>query len=517
MDYRTDILLGHSNLIEADPKQLRKMRPYPPLATLYAASVLREAGHKVALYDPTFADSVEPLAELLSRLRPRALVLVEDSYNYIAKMCLGVMREAATRICRLARAAGARVVVAGPDATGHPEAYLDAGADLVLVGDADAQLPRVMELLLERDGADLEGLAGVVHRGPQGELRRTPRQDPQVALDGLPDPAWDLVDIERYRRAWTAARGTFDLNLVGSRGCPYRCVWCAKTVGRSHYDARSPRRVAEEMAAVQRQLSPDRIWFADDIFGLQPGWLPQFADAVGELGVSLPYTIQTRVDLLDEVSVAALRRSGCSEAWLGIESGSQRIIDQMNKGIDLEAVPRACRLLREGGIRVCLFFQFGFPGETLDDIRATVRLIRELQPDDIGVSVSYPLKGTDFYDRVAKEMGRKRNWRHSNDLAAMFQTRYSSPFYRQLHRVLHLELELVHRLRGARRPPDAGLLADLGQLNDQWMELGRLEVECRGAALRPGDLQPEGPPACVGDSPATDGLRAQGRAREAGR
>jgi len=328
----------------------------------------------------------------------------------------------------------------------------------------------------------VETVAGLAFPDPQapGGMRRTPERAFERHPDVFPLPAWDLVDAERYRAAWTEAHGYFSVNLVTTRGCPFHCNWCAKPIWGRRYAMRSAARVAEEMALVKSLLRPDHIWFSDDIFGLQPKWVADFAREVEERDARIPFTIQTRADLMTDVAVAGLARAGCVEAWLGAESGSQKILDAMDKGLRVEETVEATLRLRAAGIRACWFLQFGYPGETFEDILETVRLMRETLPDDIGVSVSYPLPGTRFHEMVATELGEKTHWADSNDLAMMFQGTYQTPFYRKLRQVVHLDLDVRHKLR--RGETHNGFQAELGRLAEDWLELGRLEATCRSAA-----------------------------------
>jgi anaerobic magnesium-protoporphyrin IX monomethyl ester cyclase len=210
--------------------------------------------------------------------------------------------------------------------------------------------------------------------------------------------------------------------------------------------------VAAEMAELKRTVAPDHIWFADDIFGLRPEWTAELGREVERLGAQIPFQIQSRVDLLSEAAVDGLVRAGCVEVWMGVESGSQRILDAMEKGIRVEHVPPAVERLRRRGIRACFFLQFGYPGETWNDILATVQLVRDILPDDIGISVTYPLPGTRFFDLVATQLGAKRHWTDSRDLAMMFQGTFTSELYRALHDLLHRELDLRHELTRATSP-----------------------------------------------------------------
>ncbi len=271
-------------------------------------------------------------------------------------------------------------------------------------------------------------------------VQRNAPRELRTDLEMLPLPAWDLVDMDQYRQAWQRAHGYFSLNMVSSRGCPYRCNWCAKPIYGNGYHARSPVSVASELRYLKARFRPDHIWFADDIFALSPKWTLAFADAVERLGAQLPFKMQSRCDLMTRDTVEALRRAGCEEVWMGAESGSQRILDAMDKGSRVSDIYRARENLRRHGIRACFFLQFGYPGETWNEIEETIRMVRETRPDDIGISVSYPLPGTRFYQLVGTQLGQKSNWSDSGDLAMMFRGEYSSEFYRALADALHAEV-----------------------------------------------------------------------------
>jgi anaerobic magnesium-protoporphyrin IX monomethyl ester cyclase len=414
-----EILLTHSNHLYSDRKQVRKMQPYPPLQTLIVAALLRERGYSVALCDVTLAASGDDAFEAALDLhRPRLVGVVEDNFNFLTKMCLMRNRELAFRMCAAARRAGAAAFVNGADATDHTAEYLSAGFNFVISGEPEAAIAEVL--------------------GAVGTSRVL--KAPRVNIDSLPVAAWDLIDIENYRSAWKAAHGYFSINLVSSRGCPYRCNWCAKPVFGSGYSFRSPQQTAHEMAHVKNTLGAEHIWFADDIFALSPQWTRAFADAVEHAGARVPFKMQSRCDLMTRDTVAALREAGCEEVWMGAESGSQKVLDAMDKGTRVAQIREARENLRRHGIRACYFLQFGYPGETWADIEKTIRMVRETEPDDVGISVAYPLPGTRFYARVAEELGEKSNWRDSDDISMMFRGAYSTEFYRALADAVHAEV-----------------------------------------------------------------------------
>ena len=430
-----DVLLTHSNHLFYDSKQAQKMQPYPPLQTLLAAALLRQAGMQVSVFDPTFDSPEEKLNVILSSCKQGLVAVCEDDFNFLSKMCLARNRELAFWMAKTARAYGCRTAVHGSDASDHVKEYLDAGFDYVLIGEVEATL---LELASRHA---VESIPGLAYRSQdnsriQYNIPRRLRTD----LDALPLPAWDLIDMRQYRDAWIKYHGYFSLNMVSSRGCPFRCNWCAKPVYGNSYHARSPYRVAEEMLDLKRNYQPDHIWFADDIFALSETWTIGFSDAVDKLQAQIPFKMQSRCDLMTRRSVQALKKAGCCEVWMGAESGSQRILDAMDKGIRVEQIYQARANLARYGIRVGWFLQFGYPGESWDDIEATIRMVRQTKPDDIGISVSYPLPGTKFYQLVSSQIGSKTHWSESGDLAMIFRGAYPSAVYRALADALHLEV-----------------------------------------------------------------------------
>jgi len=440
----TDILFTHSYFLKLDPKEHRTMMPYPPLGTLYAAAAARRAGHTVALFDAMLAESASEIEEHLIRNVPRFLVIYDDDFNYLTKMCLSRMRDAACEMARLGKRHGCTVIVHGSDATDNLDHYFDRGADFVLIGEAESTLVELLDTLIGRSDRPMEEIAGISFRTDDGRIVRGPARQVLKDLDRLPLPARDLVDVERYRAIWKGHHGYFSMNIATTRGCPFHCNWCAKPLYGQVYNSHSPRRIAEEMKHLIETYRPDHLWFCDDIFGLKPGWVAEFCDEVERLDAAIPFKCLTRVDLiLRDDAAEALHRAGCRTVWIGAESGAQKVLDAMDKGITVEQIHRATETLRSAGIRPGFFLQFGYPGEEMREIEATVDMVRTALPDEIGISVSYPLPGTKFYERVRAEMGPKRNWTESADLDMMFRGAYTTEFYRALSRYVHKD----HRLR----------------------------------------------------------------------
>ena len=441
----SDILFGQSYYLRFDPKLWKAMQPYPPLGTLYAASYLRKSGYQVALFDAMLAETEMDWGKALELHQPRFAVIYEDNFNYLSKMCLLRMRQAAYKMIEMARQTGCTVIMGGSDASDHAEAYIKRGAQYVLTGEGEATLLELIDALTGTKRQPLEEIAGIVFHTAKTDppqVISTPRRPDIRTLDELPFPAWDLVDLERYRRLWIERHGYFSMNMVTTRGCPYHCNWCAKPIWGQRYNSRSPENVVAEMKWLKETCQPDHISFADDILGLKPGWLPRFATLIEQEGASIPFKCLSRVDLLLRAGeIEALKQAGCQMVWVGAESGSQRVLDAMEKGTRVDQIREASRRLHQAGIRVGFFLQFGYPGENREDIRETFKLVRECNPDEIGMSVSYPLPGTKFYQRVHSQLATKRNWADSSDMAMLYKGPYSTKFYRKLHSVLHGEFQ----------------------------------------------------------------------------
>jgi anaerobic magnesium-protoporphyrin IX monomethyl ester cyclase len=438
----TQILFGQSYFLKFDPKLWEAMQPYPPLGTLYAASYMRQQGFEVALFDAMLAASEAEWDQALARYQPDYAVLYEDNFNYLSKMCLLNMRQAAFEMVRMAKSRGCTMIVCGSDATDHAEAYLAAGADFVLLGEGEETLAELIDHLEGHHPNGFEDILGLAYQSSDGEgVRRNPRRPVMRNIDDLPFPAWDLVDVDRYRETWLSHHGYYSMNMVTTRGCPYHCNWCAKPIWGQRYSSRSPQSVVEEMGWLKQSYQPDHIWFADDIMGLKPGWWSEFADRLETNGTRIPFKCLSRADLIvrDENNVMALQRAGCDIVWIGAESGSQQVLNAMEKGTRVEQIYEAAHQLQGVGVKVGFFLQFGYPGETRADIEKTLQMVRECQPDDVGMSVSYPLPGTKFYENVKLQLGKKQNWVDSADLAMMYQGPFVTDFYRQLHVVLHKE------------------------------------------------------------------------------
>lgn len=429
------VLFTHSYFYKLDAKQWKFKQPYPPLGSLQAAAVVREAGLEVRFFDVALREAPTEIESELKKYNPDYVVIYDDGFNYLTKMCLTVMREASFTMAQLAKSNGCLVIVCGSDSSDQYEKYLTNGADYVVRGEGEETLKELL-YCLDRQGNphDIKGLA---FRNGDETISTLPRPVMRH-LDALPLPAWDLIELDPYRSIWKMNHGYFSLNLATTRGCPYKCNWCAKPIYGNRYNSRSPEHVINEIEFLLKNFQPDHFWMCDDIFGLKPGWVNRFAELIAERGLKFKYKIQSRVDLLlEERTIESLARSGADTVWVGAESGSQRILDAMDKGTTLEQIIDATKLLRQHQIKIAFFLQFGYAGETQQDIDATLKMVLDLMPDEIGISVSYPLPGTKFYENVKNQLKEKQNWIDSDDLAMMYHATFSPSYYKVLHRYVH--------------------------------------------------------------------------------
>jgi anaerobic magnesium-protoporphyrin IX monomethyl ester cyclase len=443
------VLIAQSYFYKLDTKQWQTKQPYPPLGTLLAASVVRSADFDPKVFDVGLIDDPSTISVPLQEYSPDYFIIYDDGFNYLTKMCLTVMREAAFTMAALAKAQNCTVIICSSDSTDHYEKYFEHGVDYVVRGEGEETLKELLTTLEKKE--DPNTVLGIAFRRDD-ETCVTPTRPVMRQLDSLPMPAWDLIDLKPYQEIWQKHHGYFSLNIATTRGCPFKCNWCAKPIYGNRYNSRSPKLVVDEIEYLLKNFQPAHFWMCDDIFGLKPRWIQEFRDEVKKRSLKFKYKIQSRVDLLlQEDTTDALAESGAETIWVGAESGSQKILDAMDKGTTVEQIYEATRLLKRKGINTAFFLQFGYPGEGKKEIDETLKMVLELMPEEIGISVSYPLPGTKFYENVKLQLGAKQNWTDSDELAMMFESTFNSDYYKKLHRYVHSQYRIKKGFDGMRK------------------------------------------------------------------
>jgi anaerobic magnesium-protoporphyrin IX monomethyl ester cyclase len=420
-----------------DKKQWETKKPYPPYGTLIAANLLIKEGYTVLFHDNHLENGPETVLDKIKKIKPDIFIIYDDGFNYLTKMCLTIMREAAFKMLNAAKLLECKTIISSSDSNDHFSNYLDNGADFVITGEAEITLKELVHNLTTENTENYNHIKGIVYSDNsfvQVNQKRPVLKD----LDILPNPAWSLVKIEHYKSIWNKHQGYFSLNIATTRGCPFKCNWCAKPIYGNRYNSRSPERVVKEMKFLIENYEVEHFWVCDDIFGLKPGWVKEFNLIIKTHNIQPKYMIQTRADLLlKENTILELVESGLDTAWIGAESGSQKILDAMDKGITVEQIKKSTQLLKKYEVKIGLFLQFGYIDETQEDIDKTLDMLLDIMPDDIGVSVSYPLPETKFYEKVKSQLKEKQNWSDSDDLAMLYTGTFGPEFYKNLHRYIH--------------------------------------------------------------------------------
>jgi len=420
-----DILLAHGYFLSLDAAEQRVMRPHPPLGLLYLSSHLKRRGFAVGVFDGTFL-SIADFTATLERERPP---IVGIAVNLMTK------RNALTMIA-LAKQSGAKVVIGGPDPPHHAASYLDAGADVVVIGEGEQTLEELIVALsasakaTARQAAapDLAKINGIVFKGDNGKAASTPARALLPDLDGQPYPDREAIDLPRYLSAWRDRHGSGTVSLITARGCPYTCTWCSRSVFGETHRRRSVGNVADEVEAIVDRYHPERLWYADDVFAIHRTWTISYAQELERRRIRLPFECISRAERIDDDVAAALASLGCFRVWIGSESGSQRILDAMKRKVSVEQVRDSARRLRRHGIEVGMFIMLGYDGERMEDLQATVDHLKQTAPEVFLTTVSYPIKGTPYYDQVADRLA-PQSWGEATDRDLVVRGRPVRTYY----------------------------------------------------------------------------------------
>ena len=433
----SDILLTHGYFLAQDEKERDIMKPYPPLGLLSISAYLKRAGFSVEIYDSTFG-SPQALADKL-----------EQDSGVIGIYTNLLTRRPVLDVIALARRHGWTVILGGPESASYATEYLREGAHVVVIGEGEAALAELLPRLARSSAHDLASVRGIVFQNEMGEIVTTLPRERLPDLDELPFPDREAIDLHQYLDVWRKHHGASSVNLITARGCPYRCTWCSHGVYGYSHRRRSPANVADEVAAILERYNPDQLWYADDVFTISHPWLHRYAAELRARGLHRPFETITRADRLQtDAAAEVLRDLGCYRIWIGSESGSQRILDAMRRDVTVEQVRRAVELAHTHGIEVGMFLMWGYEGEELEDIAATVEHVKIANPDVFFTTVSYPIKGTPYFDRVHDRIESPRPWSDSTDRDYVIRDRRDKSYYKLADRWLRNEVE-AHRLEAS--------------------------------------------------------------------
>jgi anaerobic magnesium-protoporphyrin IX monomethyl ester cyclase len=461
-----DILLTHGYFLYEDPKELQIMKPYPPLGILYICSHLRRKGLRAEVFDSTFRSRQE-LWDVLRQGTPSVLGIYANLMT----------RSNVIEILRVAKESGWQTVVGGPEPGAYVQEYLAAGADVVVIGEGEITLEELVPALRVRAFDSLHQIDGIAFQAPNGAVIRTKPRAQIKDIDAQPWPARESIDMTRYVEVWREHHGMGSVSLITARGCPYRCRWCSHEVFGKTHRRRKPTSVADELEWLIDRYQPQMAWMADDVFTIHHGWLFQYATELKRRGLKLPFECISRADRLNRQVIETLAEMACFRVWIGSESGSQRILDAMEREVTVEQVQSAVTLCKSAGIQTGMFLMWGYEGEDLSDIEATVEHVKRADPDIFFTTVAYPIKGTPYFSDVAERVASLKPWSDSSDRDFRIRSRHSRQFYKFADNLLRTEVELkrlghkpdtddatLEALRSGIAEARAGLQATFGEV-----------------------------------------------------
>ncbi len=431
-----DLLLTHAYYLEEDEQEKQIQRPYPPLGLLYISSHLKAKGFDVEVFDTTLSTK-EAFREFVERTRPPVVGI------YVNLLTRGN----ALAAIRLLKSLGATVILGGPEPANYAQQYLEHGADLVVSGEGELTLEELLPHLARHGLDHLDGIAGITFVNGDGEVVENPPRPQIPDLDAQPFPDREAIDLPAYVDLWRRHHGMGSVSLITARGCPYRCSWCSHSVFGFTHRRRSPTNVADEVEEIVERYRPDMLWYADDVFTIHHRWLFKYAEELDRRGLNLPFETITREDRLNENVVQTLHKMACSRIWIGAESGSQRILDRMQRRTDAARVVDMVKLLQSYGIEAGMFIMLGYDGEEIEDLETTVDRLKDALPDIFLTTVAYPIQGTEYFRQVAdRVVSLSDSWEHGGDRLQTVAGRRSRRFYRFATRWMVGEVAL-HRQR----------------------------------------------------------------------
>jgi anaerobic magnesium-protoporphyrin IX monomethyl ester cyclase len=432
------ILLTHAYFIEEDAKEMQIMRPYVPLGILSISAYLEQNGFDNDVYDSTF-NSLDNFKSYLLEHSPDVIAIYTNLMTKINVLKIIKYIRSEEKI------KNKKIILGGPEVRHHAENFLSYGADIIVIGEGE-------ETMLELVGMfacgknNLAEVTGIAYLDSDNKLITTAERKLIRDINDLPFPNRKKIDLRKYASAWKDKHGYSMFSVSTMRGCPYTCKWCSRAVYGGTYRRRKPSLVAEELQILKKEYNPDMVWFVDDVFTINHKWLREFVVEVNNRDAKIPYEIISRSDRLNEEVFQLLKESGCVRIWIGAESGSQKIIDAMDRRVDVKEVRAMIKLAKTYGIKACTFIMLGYPGEEKQDIRETINHLKESDPDLYTITIAYPIKGTPLYDETESRFYGQLEWETNTDRDIDFKRTRTRKFYEYGIRWVFNEVNLYKEL-----------------------------------------------------------------------
>jgi anaerobic magnesium-protoporphyrin IX monomethyl ester cyclase len=416
------IVFTHGYFISEDPKELEIMRPYVPLGILYISAWLQKNNYNNEVFDSTFS-TFELQKQFILENKPDVLAIYT---NLMTK--LNVLRTIQF-VKSQSTLKHTKIVLGGPEVTNHIDKFLEHGADYIIQGEGEETMLELVQFLDQKSELNRTQIAGLAFKDENGQTIFTNERGKLKNLDELPMPNRTKVNLQLYFDAWKAKHGTSAISINTMRGCPYSCKWCSRAVYGQSYRRRSAKHVVDEIEWIQNNYKVDSIWFVDDVFTVSHKWLNEFTQELGNRKLKIAYECITRADRMSEEVIDLLKESGCFRVWIGAESGSQKVIDLMDRRVDVLQVRDMIRKAQAKGVQAGTFIMVGYPGETEEDIFETIKHLKDSDPDIFTITIAYPIKGTPLFIEIESDITTKLPWESSTDRDIDFKRTYSRNYY----------------------------------------------------------------------------------------
>ena len=413
------ILFTHAYYLSDDPKEQKIMKPYPPLGLLYVSGYLKSKNISNDVFDTTFSNQTTQLEFILEK-KPKVICIYTNLMTKIEVIKL-------MRILKTETYNFPKIVLGGPDVTYNVENYLKAGADFLVIGEGEETTFELYQAII--NNSDIHQINGIAFL-ENNLVIQTETRTKFKELNELPLPNREAISMQKYLETWKNNHGKSSMTISTQRGCPYTCKWCSTAVYGQSYRRRPAHLVVEEMKMLKEKYNPDAIWFVDDVFTISHKWLTEFHSEIIKQNAIIPFECITRAERLNDEILQLLKEIGCFRIWIGAESGSQKIIDLMDRRVDINHVKKMIQDTNAIGIKTGTFVMVGYPEETIEDIDKTIRYLKEAKPTEYTITIAYPIKGTSLYKEIENKITNKLDWETSTDRDIDFERTYSRKFYK---------------------------------------------------------------------------------------
>lgn len=416
------VIFTHGYFIKEDEKEQAIMRPYPPLGILYLSAWLEKNGVDNEVFDTTFSTKKQ-LYAYLEQAEPD---LVPIYTNLMTKVNVIELVQFIRSNPILKNTV---IVLGGPDITYNVSDYLATGAHIVVIGEGEQTMLEIAQTIAKGNRREFAHIDGLAYQTIEGDIFKTAARKRLRPVDDLPFPNRKKIDLHQYLNAWKKHHGLNAVSVSTQRGCPYTCKWCSTAVYGQSYRRRSPKVVVDELIHIKKNYNPETLWFVDDVFTVSHKWLEEFQKEVTARSAVIPFECITRADRMDEKVIQLLKAAGCFRIWIGAESGSQKIINAMDRRVDVNQVRSMIQLTRQYGIEAGTFIMLGYPEETEEDIEETIHHLKTSNPDHFTITIAYPIKGTGLYEQVDALQTTEKEWNTSTDRDRDFKRTYPRRYY----------------------------------------------------------------------------------------